>query len=112
VPEPHYEQLMQLLAEVHLIRQLVRHEWPQPPSFALELVAPGSAKNPEVAVAVGGDLYGIEVKSPLLLDYGRKRSQLPAQLPARSDYFEQFAAAAGARTRCSSRATTQSRTSF
>lgn len=93
--EPHYEQLMQLLAEVHVIRQLVRHQWSQPASFALEPVAAGSAKNPEVTVAVGGDVYGVEVKSPLLLEYGRNRGQLPAQLPARSGYLDEFAAAAG-----------------
>jgi hypothetical protein len=93
--EPHYEQLMQLLAEVHVIRQLVRHTWPQTPSFTLEPVAPSSAKNPEVSVELGSELHGVEVKSPQLLEYGRKRGQLPAQFPARSEHFDQFAAAAG-----------------
>jgi hypothetical protein len=93
--EPHYKQLMQLLAKVHVVRQLVRHTWPQTPTFALEPVVAGSAKNPEVTVEIGSDLFGVEVKSPLLLEYGRQRGQLPAQLPARSGYLDEFAAAAG-----------------
>lgn len=93
--EPHYEQLMQLLAEVHVIRQLIRCAWPHAPSFELEPVAPGSAKNPEVTVEVGSELYGVEVKSPVLLEYARKRGQLPAQLPARSRHVDAFTAAAG-----------------
>ena len=93
--EPHYEQLMQLLAEVHVFRQLVQQTWPKAATFALEPVLPGSAKNPEVTVQVGNDLYGVEVKSPLLLEYSRQRGQLPAQLPARSDYLGEFAAAVG-----------------
>jgi hypothetical protein len=92
---PHYEQLLQLLSEVLIVRHLARHAWPQPAVFALEPTAPGSHKNPELTVQVDETLIAVEVKAPSLLAHQEARAEHEAQLVARSGYLEQVSSAVG-----------------
>jgi hypothetical protein len=81
--EPHYEQLLQRLAELHVVRQVVSFDWPSGTQFRSEPTAQGSKKNPEITVHEGKQIYGIEVKAPALLGHIRNRSANATQLPAR-----------------------------
>ena len=81
--EPQYEQLLQLLAELHIVHQVVSFRWPGSASFSAEPTAGGSKKNPEITVENCGTVYGIEVKSPALLEHVRKRGTNRTQIPAR-----------------------------
>ena len=83
--EPHYEQLLQKLAELHVIRQIVTYEWPFPVSFQWEPTPKGnSKKNPEIIVAGNDYQIGVEVKAPSLLNHIRQRLSNPTQIPARA----------------------------
>src|SRR5262245_693099 len=77
--EPHYEQILQRLAEVYIVGQLVRANWPWPVSFEDEPTAAGSARNPELVVRGPGMFIGIEVKAPALLTHARTRAERPIQ---------------------------------
>lgn len=83
--EPHFEQLLQLFAELHVIRQVVTFDWGKQTKFRWEPTAGTSKKNPELVVENPDFTIGIEVKCPALFDHARKRSTNPIQLPARSD---------------------------
>jgi len=82
---PHYEQLLQRLAELFVIRQLVRFPWPTPRSFRWEPTAGTSKKNPEICVEYLNTTVGFEVKAPSLIEHINKRSTRPLQIPSRSD---------------------------
>ena len=83
--EPHYEQLLQRLAEVHIIRRAVTFSWPFAPSFDWEpKPLSDSAKNPELRVAGGPETLLIEVKAPSLFRHIRKRGSNPTQLSTRA----------------------------
>jgi hypothetical protein len=77
--QPHYEQLLQRLAEIHVARQTVGAGWPEGTSFADEPVAPGSALNPELVIHTDDFRLGIEVKAPSLLAHEAQRSTRPLQ---------------------------------
>lgn len=79
-----YEQLLQRLAELLIIRHVVRHPWPFAAKFRYEPTAGVSKMNPELVVEGGPFAFGIEVKAPSLLDHIDKRSQNPTQLPSRA----------------------------
>ncbi len=77
-----YEQLMQRLAELLVIRQVCRYfggavnvEW--------EPVVLGSKKNPELTVGDGTSIVGIEVKAPALLAHVAARGKNPTQIASR-----------------------------
>lgn len=93
--EPHYEQLLQLLAELLVVRQVVTAPWPQGTRFEHEPTAPGSRKNPEVGVFTPDWDVLIEVKAPSLLAHQRLRGINPTQIPARSDDAVRAALTAG-----------------
>jgi len=80
---PHYEQLLQLLAEFHVIRQIVSHEWPEFQSFEYEPATSNSRKNPEISVKYNDFEVGIEVKSPSLITHINQRSTNPTQIVGR-----------------------------
>jgi len=79
-----YEQLIQRLAELLVIRQLVTYPWPFAARYRWEPTAAGSKKNPELVVEGGPCAFGIEVKAPSLLDHIDKRGKNPTQVPSRS----------------------------
>jgi hypothetical protein len=83
--EPHYEQLLQLLAELHVLRQILTFEWGDQVKFHWEPTAGSSKKNPELLVEHPDSAIGVEVKCPALLDHVRKRGTNTLQLPSRSD---------------------------
>ena len=76
---PDYEQLLQLLAEVHVALHIVRLAWPEGTAFADEPVAPGSPRNPELVVATPDLRLGVEVKAPSLLAHEALRGSRPLQ---------------------------------
>lgn len=79
-----YEQLLQRLAELLVIRQLVAHPWPFDARFRWEPTAAGSKKNPELVVEGGPEAIGIEVKAPSLLEHQANRAKNPTQVPSRA----------------------------
>lgn len=82
--EPHYEQLIQRLAELHVIRQLVNFDWSVKTSFRWEPTpASSSKKNPEIIVQGNDYQIGVEVKAPSFLNHIRQRSSNFLQVPAR-----------------------------
>jgi hypothetical protein len=88
---PHYEQLMQMVAELHVITQMVRFDWPGGAHLRMEPTPEGSKKNPEIMIQHQGINYGIEVKAPSLLAHIKARNENPTQLPGRmpSEMVEQ-----------------------
>lgn len=82
---PHYEQLLQLLAELHVLHQILTFEWGDQVKFHWEPTAGSSKRNPELLIEHPDLVIGIEVKCPALLDHARRRAANPFQLPSRSD---------------------------
>lgn len=83
--KPDYEQIMQRLAEVLVVRRAVCAAWPSPATFADEPTSSQSAKNPEVSLTfTDGVTLGLEVKSPALLSHQEQRSRNAWQLPSRA----------------------------
>src|SRR5436190_14217463 len=54
-----YEQLLQKLSELLIIRQIVTHPWPPNPRFESEPKAGSSKKNPEISVNYPGAVLRI-----------------------------------------------------
>jgi hypothetical protein len=79
---PHYEQLIQQLAELHVVLQVVSFDW-RGAQFAAEPTAEASKKNPEITVRHDGIIYGIEVKAPALIAHIKARGSNATQVPAR-----------------------------
>jgi len=79
----HYEQLLQELSELHIIKQIVTSDWPDLESFEHEPTPLTSKKNPEMSVKYAGGEIGIEVKAPSLHTYNINRSTNPIQLVSR-----------------------------
>jgi hypothetical protein len=80
---PHYEQLLQQLAELHVVLQVVSFDWLGGAQFVAEPTAEASKKNPEITVRHEGIVYGIEVKAPALMAHVRARNANGTQVPAR-----------------------------
>jgi hypothetical protein len=78
-----YEQLLQVLAELSVVTQVVTSPWPAGTVFRLEPTAPGSEKGPEVSIEGPAGLIGIEVKAPGLLAHQRLRAANPLQATSR-----------------------------
>ena len=90
-----YEQLLQVLAEIHVAAHLAGAPWPAKTTFADEPVAPGSARNPELVVSAPDVRLGVEVKAPSLLDHEGKRKDRPIQAAGRIFDLESLAKLAG-----------------
>jgi len=89
--EPHYEQLLQSLAELFVVRQVLKHPWPGSPTFRLEPTTGSSGKNPEMTVSYGAYTIGVEVKAPSLLAHMRSRALYPMQRLSRQDHLNELA---------------------
>jgi len=90
---PHYDQLLQYLAELHVVLQAVSFDWGAPVRFLLEPTAEGSKKNPALTVECGGVIFGIEVKAPALRAHAELRGTNRTQVPSRgftSDMLDQL----------------------
>jgi len=65
-----YDQLLSVLSEIFVIRQLVTSDaWPEERTFEWEPMAPESAKNPELLARLPDVRIGMEVKTPALDAY-------------------------------------------
>lgn len=84
----HYEQLMQKLAELYIIKQVINYKWPNEAKFAYEPVSTTSKKNPEIVVELEASRIGIEVKAPSTTNHDQQRSTNPIQLTARNTFGE------------------------
>ncbi|MEO1535415.1 MAG: hypothetical protein AAFS11_07630 [Planctomycetota bacterium] len=80
--EPQFDQLLQVLAEIHVLRGVAERAAAHGFEFNHE---PGNAgsKNPECEVAIGSDWLAIEVKCPSLTKFRRQRAAASEQLLAR-----------------------------
>lgn len=88
--EPHYEQLMQRLAEILIIKQIVTYNWPEGTSFLWEPTSESSNKNPELVIKLDNVRIGIEVKSPSLLKHERQRASSNYQLTERNHIMKEW----------------------
>lgn len=84
--EPHYEQLLQKLAELFIIRQVVTFDWVTEIVIEYEPTAGNSKKNPEIVVKTKEFTIGIEVKAPALFSHIRVRKTTSLQIVARGPY--------------------------
>lgn len=81
--EPHYDQLMQKLAEILVLRQLLSLDWPEGTTFEHEPAAIAGGKRPELKVNSPGQTYLFEVKTPSLLAHARQRNENGVQAAVR-----------------------------
>ncbi|MEH6477489.1 MAG: hypothetical protein V7727_17485 [Sneathiella sp.] len=81
--EPHYDQLLQKLAEILVMRQVVKMPWPQETSFEIEAGVSGNAKRIDLVVTLPeGKKFGFEVKAPKYTPHARQREGKSFQFPA------------------------------
>jgi hypothetical protein len=88
---PHYEQLLQTLAELLIVEKSLSHNWGPETVFAHEPITSVSKKNPEINICTKGITIGIEVKCPQLIEHARNRGARSVQLPSRSSLVEYYA---------------------
>ena len=81
--EPHYDQLMQKLAEILVLRQLLALSWPGGTTFEHEPALTRHGKRPELKVVTPEHVYLFEVKTPSLTAHARNRAKNDLQAPAR-----------------------------
>lgn len=81
--ESQYEQLLQKLGEILVIRQIVRCPWPTGTTFEHEPAATPGGPRPELLVTWSGGRLVVEVKTPALLEHIRRRGSNGAQLAYR-----------------------------
>lgn len=81
--EPHYEQLLQKMAEILVLRQLVTLKWPEGTKFEREPAAKTKGKRPELKVTTPDRTFLFEVKTPSLLAHIRARNANALQVPGR-----------------------------
>lgn len=81
--EPHYEAMLQVLAEMLVIDQIMLMPWPSDAAFRYE-PAGRTGKRPEFEVVVADARYLFEVKAPSLLAHKRMRQAREIQLPGRA----------------------------
>lgn len=84
----HYQQLMQRLAELLIIRQVVNYKWPTEAKYFLEPASLTSKKNPEIVIEFETLKIGVEVKAPSIMSHAQQRSTNSIQLPARNTISE------------------------
>lgn len=80
----HYEQLMQVLAEILIINQAFTYNWTDLLGFEYEPRTDLSNKNPEINIKTKFRTIGIEVKSPSILKYQAERQSRGVQLTSRN----------------------------
>jgi hypothetical protein len=89
---PDWEQLLQLLAELHVVTQVLCWRWPEGTSFEAEPTATNSQKNPELLVKTPTVSIGIEVKAPSLFQHQQARTANSEQIASRFASMEFLAA--------------------
>lgn len=92
---PDYEQLMQKLGEILVLRQLLIMAWPEGTTFQHEPVATVQGKRPELRVVTPTRKFLFEVKTPALLAHIEKRNVNPFQAAGRALPQDQLTKLAG-----------------
>ena len=82
--EPHYDQLLQKLAELLVLRKLLTLDWPVGTTFQHEPAALVDGKRPELRVVTPDRSFLFEVKAPSLLGHIRARGVNAFQVPGRA----------------------------
>lgn len=82
--EHHYEQILQLFAEVLVINQILKMPWSGETSFMFEPAGTNGLR-PDFCVVDRNGAYNFEVKAPSLLSHQRKRASAGAQIPIRTE---------------------------
>lgn len=80
---PDWEQLLQQLAELHIVFRVLSWNWPGGTRFDVEPSTEESKKNPELVVSTSHARYGFEVKAPALFAHAENRSKNPTQIASR-----------------------------
>lgn len=81
--EPHYDQLMQKLAELLVLRKLLTLDWPADTTFQHEPAVAVDGKRPELRVVTPDESFLFEVKTPSLLEHNRSRRTNAHQVAGR-----------------------------
>lgn len=81
--EPHYDQLMQKLAELLVLRKLLTLDWPEGTTFQHEPAVSAAGKRPELRVVTPDASFLFEVKAPSLIEHKRARHANMHQVPGR-----------------------------
>lgn len=79
-----YDQLLQILAELHIQRQVCSFCWPTGTVFEFEPHSSASGKNPEMTIRTQLAYAGLEVKCPELTAYAGSRADHDVQAPSRA----------------------------
>jgi len=79
-----YEQLLQLLAELFILRRVATYSWPEPVKFDYEPPSSTSKKNPEIIVRCQDFEFGVEVKCPAILNHVKARGKKGVQAVGRA----------------------------
>lgn len=82
--EPHYEQLLQKLAELLVLRKLLTLGWPVGSTFEHEPAVSAAGRRPELRVATPDRRFLFEVKTPSLLAHIRDRQTNAFQVAGRA----------------------------
>ncbi len=83
--EPHYDQLLQKLAELLVMKQVVVMPWPNASTFEIEAGVTGGRKKVDFVVTLPeGQKYGFEVKAPKYSKIARQRNERQFQFPVRA----------------------------
>jgi hypothetical protein len=93
--EPHYEMLLQKLAEILVIERIVAFDWPSGTTFQHEPTAVPHGPRPELLVTYEGRRLVVEVKTPSLLNHMRQRQEKSTQLAYRSVFGKQLTERSG-----------------
>jgi hypothetical protein len=81
---PDYEQLIQKLAELLVLRQLLMMGWPEGTTFQHEPAVAANGKRPELRVTTPTRSFLFEVKTPALLAHIENRNTNGFQAPGRA----------------------------
>jgi len=95
--EPHYDQLLQKLAELLVLRQLLTIDWPAGTTFQHEPAVSAAGKRPELRVITPDRTFLFEVKTPSLLEHIRARKTNAFQVVGRALPIAQVEKLAGDR---------------
>ncbi len=82
--EPHYDQLLQKLAEILVVRQLLTLEWAAGTTFQHEPAVSADGKRPELRVVTPERVFLFEVKAPALREHIHARRTNAFQVPGRT----------------------------
>lgn len=81
---PHYEQIIQLLSELYVIKHLVSIPFDKP-EFEIEPTIGDSEKNPEIGIRLPNKEIFVEVKCREYIDHHNNRGNAAIEIPSRQD---------------------------